>query len=289
MESLSKAKGLNDTVKLANGVEIPCLGYGTWKTPAGYICKTGIKTALECGYKLIDTATVYGNEHSIGEAIAESGVNREDLFITTKVWNTDQGYDNTLKAFDLSMEKLRLDYLDLYLIHWPIALDYKNRWQTTIKETWQAIEKLYKEGRVRAIGVSNFLERHLNYLMSVAEIKPMVDQIELHVGYIQSETVEFCQKNNIIIEAWSPVCKGKAFELSEVKQISERTGKTGAQVLIRWCLQRGFIPLPKSITPERIIENAKVFDFELTSDEMELLNAVDKIGRLGSHPDFCTF
>ncbi|MEG1985604.1 MAG: aldo/keto reductase [Clostridia bacterium] len=280
---------LTDTIKLNNGVEIPRIGYGTWRTPAGEVCKIGVDTAIKAGYRLLDTATVYANEQSVGEAIISNGITREELFVTTKLWNTDQGYDNTLKAFDLSMENLKLDYLDLYLIHWPIAFDFRDRWQTSVFESWRAIERLYLDGRVRAIGVSNFLARHLKYLLNNCKVAPMIDQIEFHIGLQQLETVEYARQNNLVVEAWSPICKAKAFDLPEVRAIMCRTGKTGAQILIRWCLQKGVIPLPKSVTLNRIFENINVFDFELTSNDMLMLDNVTEIGRLGSHPDECLF
>lgn len=274
---------------LSNGVKIPEIGFGTYKTPPGELCAESVKTALKAGYRLIDTAAFYGNEASVNQGIIDSGICPNDIFITTKLWNTDQGYDNTLKAFDLSMKNLGRDVLDLYLIHWPVAFDFRERWQSTIKETWRAFEKLYNDGRVRAIGVSNFQIRHLKYLLSVCGTAPMVDQIEIHIGYPESDVVGFCTENGITVEAWAPLAKGRAFGLPELEKVARKTGKTPAQVLIKWCMQKGVIPLPKSVTPSRIYENFDVFDFELAPEDIEILDKINAVGRLGSHPDDCQF
>lgn len=274
---------------LNNGLKLPEIGYGTYKTPSGDVCVNGVKTALKTGYRLIDTAAFYQNEASVKEGIIDSEVDRNDIFLTTKLWNSDQGYDNTLRAFDLSMKNLGEDVLDLYLIHWPIAFDYRERWQTTIRETWRAFEKLYKEGRVRAIGVSNFQIRHLKYLLSECEIAPMVDQIELHIGYAEDDVVNFCRDLGIVVEAWAPLARAKAFELPEVQAVAKSSGLTPSQVLIKWCMQKGAVPLPKSITPSRIEENFGAINGALTDVEMGILDSVTAIGRLGSHPDDCKF
>lgn len=276
-------------ILLKNGVKMPQIGYGTYKTPSGDVCVQGVKNALNAGYRMVDTAAFYKNEASVKEGIIASNVRRNDIFLTTKLWNTDQGYDNTLRAFDLSMKNLNEDVLDLYLIHWPIAFDYRERWQTTIKETWRAFERLYNEGSVRAIGVSNFQVRHLKYLLSECEIAPMVDQIEMHVGYPENEVLEFCKSQNIVVEAWAPLARAKAFDLPEVQRVSNSSGRTPSQVLVRWCIQKGVVPLPKSVTAERIIENFGATDFVLSAEEMEILDSITDIGRLGSHPDDCKF
>ncbi len=274
---------------LLNGVKIPSIGYGTYKTPAGNTCVEGVKKALEVGYRLIDTASFYGNEKSVKDGIIDSDVCRNDIFVTTKLWNDDQGYDNTLRAFERSLRYLGGDYIDLYLIHWPIPLAHRDDWEKTIKETWKAFERLYDEKAIRSIGVSNFQERHLDFLLNNCNICPMVDQIEMHVGYPEESVVEYCQKRGIVVEAWAPIAKGKAFEIPAVKEVANRHQKTPSEVLIRWCMEKGVIPLPKSVTPTRIEENFDVFDFSLSESDVKLLDGISEIGRLGSHPDSCNF
>jgi diketogulonate reductase-like aldo/keto reductase len=281
-------KSLTDCYYTYNGLGVPCVGYGSWRTPAGEVCVKGVLTALEAGYRHIDTAAAYANEESVGEGIQLSSVLRKEIFLTSKLWNTDQG-NNTRKAFELSLKKLKTDYLDLYLIHWPIAYDFRESYPREMLESWHVLEELYQESLVRAIGVSNFLTHHLELLAKEANIQPMVNQIELHVGYHQQETVDYCKAKNIVLEAWSPICKGTAFELPEVKAVAARHNKTGAQILIRWCLEKGYAPLPKSVTPSRIHENANVFDFTLSSEDIFILDSITKVGRLGSHPDTCAF
>ena len=277
---------LNDTFKLKNGVNIPCIGFGTWQTPDGDVAVSSVKAALQAGYRHIDTAAVYNNEKGVGQAIAGSGIGREELFITTKLWNNMRGYETTLKAFDESMKKLGLEYLDLYLIHWPATKsdgDKKNA------ETWKAFEKLYKEGVIKAIGVSNFLEHHLKPLMENAEIMPMVNQIEYHPGQMQADIIKFCKSNNILVEAWSPLGTGRMLNNLDLKKIAKKYNKSVAQICIRWCLQNNTLPLPKSVTPERIIENANVFDFSIAQDDMHLINNMPYIGGSGLHPDQVNF
>lgn len=282
-------KKLTDGTILANGTLLPCVGYGTWRTPSGEVCENGIMTALEAGYRHIDTAAAYENEESVGEGMIKSGVDRKEVFLTSKLWNTDHGADKTKKAFELSLKKLKTDYLDLYLIHWPIAYGYRDTYPKQMLESWHAMEELYKEGRIKAIGVSNFLPHHLEDLYKEAEIAPMVNQIELHLGYHQPEAVAYCKKKEIVLEAWSPLCKAKCLDHPIVQKVSAECGKTPAQVMIRWCLQKGYTPLPKSVTPSRIIENTKVFDFILSAAQIAALDIVSGVGRLGSHPDSCMF
>lgn len=282
-------KSLTDGYIMHNGVKLPCIGYGTWRTPNGKICVDGVVAAIETGYRHIDTAAAYENEESVGEGIIASGVERKDIFLTTKLWNTDHGRDRTLKAFELSLKKLKTNYLDLYLIHWPIAYSYRKSYPKEMLESWHALEELYKSGAVRAIGVSNFLVNHLETLKTEQEILPMANQIELHIGYHQADTVEYCKEREIVLEAWSPICKGTAFTEPLVKEIAAKHNKTGAQILLKWCLAKGYAPLPKSVTPSRIKENAEVFDFELDNDDIIKLDCIDNVGRLGSHPDSCAF
>lgn len=265
--------------KLANGVEVPAIGFGTWQAPAGKTAVDSVLCALECGYTSIDTATAYNNEESVGEGICKSGISRSELFITTKLWNADQGYDSTLRAFDASMKKLRLDYLDLYLIHWPGRDKYV--------PSWKAMAKLYSEKRIRAIGVSNFLVHHLNTLIKDADVVPLVNQIELQPYLAQAATEAYCKGKNILVEAWSPLMSGgEALRDPVIAKIAEKNSKTPAQVILRWHYQLGRRILPKSVTPSRIKENIDIFDFALDDEEMKSINRLSaKNQRTGPHPD----
>jgi len=268
---------LQGTVTLSNQVEMPYFGLGVYQSEEGEEVMNAVKWAIEAGYRHVDTAALYRNEKGVGQAIRESGIDRKEIFVTSKVWNSDQGYDQTLKAFDTSLNKLGFDYLDLYLVHWPVSGKYK--------DTWKAIEKLYKDGKVRAIGVSNFMQHHLEDLMQDAEIMPMVNQVEFHPRLVQQELVDFCLKNNIRHEAWSPLMQGKVLDLPEIKAIAEKYGKSTAQVILRWDLQKGVITIPKSVHKERIISNADIFDFSLTEEEMKTLDSLDKGERNGPDPN----
>lgn len=268
---------IKDTVTLANGVEMPWFGLGVYKVQEGEEVISSVKAALECGYIHIDTATLYQNEIGVGQAVRASGIPREQLFITSKVWNDDQGYESTLKAYETSLKNLQMDYLDLYLIHWPVRGKFK--------DTWRAMEKLYKEGRVRAIGVSNFHVHHLKELLKEAEIKPMVNQIEYHPHLTQKEVHEFCKKEGIQLEAWSPLKRGTLLDEPTLVEIGQKYGKTAAQVILRWDLQNEVVTIPKSVKPHRIKENADIFDFRLSSEDMAKINALNKNERIGSNPD----
>ncbi|MBC1489729.1 aldo/keto reductase [Listeria sp. FSL L7-1485] len=272
---------LKDTVKLSNGVEMPRLGFGVWKVKDGDEAVNSVKWAIEAGYVSIDTAAAYKNEEGVGQAIKESGVNREDLFVTTKLWNAEQGYESTLAAFDESLRKLELDYVDLYLIHWPVKGKFK--------DTWRAFEKLYNDKRVRAIGVCNFHEHHLQELMEDAEITPMVNQIELHPELTQEPLRNYCAEHNIVVEAWSPLGNGKLLDNAEIKAIAETHEKSVAQVILRWDLQIGVVTIPKSVHQERIVQNADIFDFELTEAEVAKISALNKDKRTGPDPDNFNF
>ncbi|WP_226087064.1 aldo/keto reductase [Mesobacillus sp. S13] len=274
-------QNLQDTTTLHNGVKMPWFGLGVFKVQEGSEVVESVKAALKNDYKSIDTAAVYGNEEGVGQAIKEAGVPREELFITTKVWNADQGYETTLQAFETSMDKLGLDYLDLYLIHWPVAGKYK--------ETWKALEKLYKDGRVRAIGVSNFHVHHLKDLMADAKIKPMVNQVEYHPHLAQTELLQFCKAEGIQMEAWSPLKQGELLSEPTIVEIAEKHGKSPAQVILRWDLQNEVVTIPKSIKEHRIIQNADIFDFELTAEDMGVLNGLNKDERVGPDPDNFNF
>lgn len=282
-------KSLSDSYVLSNNVKIPCLGFGTWQTPDGEIAISSVEEAIRVGYRHIDTAAVYGNEESVGIAIKNSNIPREDIFVTTKVWNTDQGYDSTLKAFDESLRKLCLDYLDLYLIHWPVPKIFKDNWEKISIETWRAFEKLYKEGKVRAIGVSNFKPHHIQNLIDNCDIVPMVNQIQLHPGLNQEETVKYCRENNILVEAYSPLGTGNIFTINDLDPIAEKYNKTVAQVCLRWSLQKGHLPLPKSVTPSRILENTKIFDFEIDEEDMNFIDNLNNDFKKVKDPDNINF
>ncbi|WMJ81535.1 aldo/keto reductase [Clostridium sp. MB40-C1] len=269
-------KDIRSYTILNNGVKMPWLGFGTYKVENGDTVIESVKEALKIGYRHIDTASYYGNEEGVGIAIKESGVPREKIFLVSKVWNTDQGYEKTLKAFETSIKKLGTDYLDLYLIHWPQPLS---------KETWKALEKLYKEGRVKAIGVSNFLVNHLEYLLEDAEVIPMVNQVEFHPYLIQNDLIEFCEKNNIQLEAWSPLMRGKIFEIEILQELAKKYGKTIPQIVLRWDLQMGVVTIPKSVTPSRIKENSDIFDFEISKEDIDKIKQLNKEIRVGSNPD----
>lgn len=265
------------TVPLANDVPMPWLGLGVFRTQEGEEVEQSIQWALDAGYRSIDTARIYANEVGVGRAIHQSGIPRNEVFVTTKIWNSDQGYASTLKAFDESLERLGMSYVDLYLIHWPVKGKFR--------DTWRALETLYAEGRARAIGVSNFLVHHLEELRVGASVVPMVNQVEFH-PYLQQPALQaFCRKHGIRLEAWSPIMKGEAATEPTLAAIGRKYGKNGAQVALRWILQKGVVAIPKSVKQERIVSNAAVFDFELTADEMRQIDGLDRHHRYGPDPD----
>ncbi|MDQ0242599.1 diketogulonate reductase-like aldo/keto reductase [Bacillus fengqiuensis] len=274
-------KHLQDTTTLNNGVKMPWFGLGVFKVEEGPELINAVKSAIKHGYRSIDTAAIYENEEGVGqgirEAIEETGISREDLFVTSKVWNADLGYESTIAAYETSLTKLGLDYLDLYLIHWPVEGKYK--------EAWRALETLYKEGRVKAIGVSNFQIHHLEDLMKDAEIKPVINQVEYHPRLTQKELQAFCQKHDIQLEAWSPLMQGQLLENDVLQEIARKYGKSVAQVILRWDLQNGVVTIPKSTKEHRIIENSSVFDFELTQEDMEKIDGLNENLRVGPDPD----
>lgn len=272
---------LQDTTTLHNGVKMPWFGLGVYKVQEGEEALQSVKDAIKAGYRSIDTAALYQNEESVGQAIKESGVPREELFITTKVWNEDQRNDSVLEAFETSLQKLGLDYVDLYLIHWPVKEKYK--------QTWKVLEQLYKEGRVRAIGVSNFQIHHLEDLLSVAEIKPMVNQVELHPLLAQPELREYCKKQEIQIEAWAPLGQGRLLEHPILQEIAAQYNKTTAQVILRWDIQNQIVTIPKSVKEVRIIENANIFDFSLSESDIQKITALNENKRFGADPDNFNF
>ena len=278
---MHKLSDINGTFTLRNGVDIPYLGLGVFRSKDGQEVVNAVRWALEAGYRHIDTAAFYDNEEGVGQGIKDSKVSRKDIFLVSKVWNSDQGYESTLKAFDASLKRLQTDCLDLYLVHWPVSGKYK--------ETWRALEHLYSKGRVRAIGVSNFLKHHLEDLILSVEILPMVNQMEFHPYLVQQELIDFCMQNTIQYEAWSPLMQGHVFDIESIKQLAQQYEKTVAQIVLRWDLQKGVVTIPKSVHKDRIIANANIFDFELSQKDMILLDSMDRGKRFGSDPDNFNF
>lgn len=278
-----------DTFRLSNGVSIPCIGFGTWQTPNGEVAVEAVRTAISAGYTHIDTAQGYGNEESVGKAIRESGVKREELFITTKLVNDNHSYDLVMSSFAESLRKLGLDYVDLFLIHWPNPLKYRDRWEEANAESWKAMEELYEAGKIRAIGISNFRKHHIDALLKTAKVKPMVNQIRLCPGETQDELVEYSRSQGMILEAYSPLGTGKIFEVPEMKQLAEKYNRSVAQICIRWSLQQGYLPLPKSVTASRIEENIRVFDFELDEEDVKLISGLKGCVGLSGDPDNMPF
>jgi diketogulonate reductase-like aldo/keto reductase len=278
MSTITDIKG---KFKLHNDVEIPYLGLGVYLSKDGSEVENAVNWAFDAGYRHIDTASAYKNEAGVGKAIRESCISREEIFVTTKVWNTDQGYDTTLKAFDESMNKLGLNSIDLYLVHWPVKGKYK--------ETWRALEELYASGRVRAIGVSNFLQHHLEDLLSSAKVVPMVNQMEFHPWLVQQRLLDFCVQNNIRYQAWSPLMQGRITDVAEIKLLAHKYGKTPVQLVLRWNLQKGVITIPKSSNRDRIQSNADIFDFQILPEDMTFLDSLDRSHRFGPDPDTFDF
>lgn len=274
---------LTDTFTLANGVEIPVVGFGTWQTPDGDVAYQSVLDALKAGYRHIDTAAAYGNEASVGRAIKDSGIPREELFITSKLWNDSHSYEAAKIALDKSLKLLGLDYLDLYLIHWPNPLINRRNWDKANAEAWRYMEDAYTEGKIRAIGISNFQIEHVEALLKTATSRPMVNQLFINPSDLEQDIVAFNEAHDILTEAYSPLGTGSLLAVPEINDIAEKYGKSAAQVLIRWSLQHGFLPLPKSTHAERISQNADVFDFELTDAEIVALDQLE--GVAGTHQD----
>lgn len=269
-------------LKLYNGIEIPEIGFGTWHIKDEKELEFSIKNAIENGYTHIDTASKYKNEELIGNTIEKYNIPRENLFITSKLWNEDKGYDNAIKAFQGTLDRLKTDYLDLYLIHWPMTAD---NWEELNAETWRAFEDLYKMGKVKAIGVSNFMIQHMESLRKIANILPMVDQIEFHPGMMQKEILEYCRNNNIVVEAWSPLGSGRMLDNEDLKRIADKYKKSVAQICVRWCVQNNVIPLPKSTHLERIKDNIDIYDFIISDVDMKYINNMEYFAGSGLTPN----
>jgi methylglyoxal/glyoxal reductase len=272
---------LTSTVKLNNGVEMPWVGLGVFQSEPGRTTEQAVRWALEIGYRHIDTAAYYNNEADVGKALRESGVPRESVFVTTKVWNADQGYESTLKAFDRSRAKLNMDTVDLYLVHWPVKGKYL--------DTWRALEKLYAEGKVRAIGVSNFLVHHLEDVVKSSSVRPAVNQVEFHPALMQKDILAYDSRMKIQPEAWAPLTRGRSFGDPLIVSLARKYGRTPAQVILRWDLQIGVVTIPKSVHRERIEENSRIFDFVLEQADVDALSAKDTGTRIGPNPDTIDF
>lgn len=265
------------TTTLANGVNMPRFGFGVYKLTDHEEVLQAIETALKVGYRAIDTASFYQNEEGVGEAVRSSSIPREEIFITTKVWNSDHGYDETLRAFEVSLKKLDLQYIDLYLTHWPV--------QEKFTHTYRAIERLYDEKLIRATGVSNHHQHHIEKILASANVAPMVNQVECHPYLSQKELHAFCESHNIAFTAWSPLCRGKALTDATITEIGKQYEKTPSQVILRWHLQNDVLVIPKSANPERVIENAQIFDFELSSEDMHKMDGLNRNERVSQNPD----
>jgi len=276
METSMANLSIQSTVKLNNNVQMPILGLGVYQTPPGRVTQNSVKFALKLGYRHVDTARIYGNEADVGEAVRESGILREDLFVTTKLWNSDQGYDSTLRACEASLKRLGLDYVDLYLVHFPVP-DVR-------KESWRAMETLFKKGRCRAIGVSNFTIRHLEELTEESDVIPSVNQVEFHPFLYQKELLDYCQGKRIQVEAYSPLARGERFKQPRILSLAKKYSKTPAQLMIRWGIQHGVVVIPKSTREERIRENSQVFDFDISDDDMMSLDSLNEDLRLNWDP-----
>lgn len=277
-------KSLTDKLTLRNGYQIPGMGFGTWHSPTGEIAENAVRCALENGYIHVDSAKNYKNGPSVGEGIKKSGVKREDIFVTSKLWNTERSYDRAIKQFKEVLKDLQFEYLDLFLIHWPASPTHYDDYVAVNKETWRAFTDLYKDGYIRAIGTSNFWKHHLDPLLDM-EVPPMVNQIEFHPGFMQKELVQYTRDCGMLVEGWSPLGHRKVLNHPLMVELAEKYGKTTAHICIRWALQHDVIPLPKSVTPERIIDNTKVFDFEISPEDMARIDAMEECGFSGLAPD----
>lgn len=278
--SMQTNHALTEGVRLNNGVKMPWLGFGVYETREGEQVVNAVKAAIGFGYRSIDTAAIYRNEEGVGTAIRETGVSRDEIFVTTKVWNADQGYESTLKAFEASSKKLGLETIDLYLVHWAVLATYR--------DTWKALVHLYKDGYVRAIGVSNFQIHHLQQIIEDTGVVPAVNQVECHPELTQKELLQFCKEHSIQLEAWSPLMRGR-LDHPVLVQLAAKYGKTPAQIILRWDIQNGIVVIPKSVTEQRILENTMIFDFELSTEDIARIDSLNQNKRIGYDPDNVTF
>ena len=270
---------------LNNGVEIPAVAFGTYKAADGKSADV-IRTAIEAGYRYFDTASFYGTETYLAEAVRESGISRDEIFIASKLWKTEMGYDNVKKAFERTLENLETDYLDLYLIHWPLPEPGYKEWKQLDKETWRAMEELYQEGKIRAIGLSNFLPHHIENILEDCTVRPAVDQIEYHPGYSQEAAVQYCKERDILVQAWSPIGRQRVLTEPLVQELAEKYGVSPARICLKFAVQRGIIPLPKSSSMERMKENLDLYSFELEQEDIWRLATMPQAGWSGEHPDW---
>lgn len=277
-------KSIYDCYTLSNGVKIPCLAFGTYAAAQDNDKKV-IRTAIDTGYRYFDTASYYDTETYIGEAIRDSGIPREEFFLTSKMWKDEMGYEGAKRALQSSLEKLGTDYLDLYLIHWPLPAPDFQEWRQLDRETWRALEELYKEGKVRAIGLSNFLPHHIENILMDCEVRPMVNQVEFHPGYSQEAAVRYCQERGIQVQAWSPLGRMRVSEDPLILELTNKYQVSAAQICLRYAIQRNVIPLPKSSSPERMKQNQDLFGFEISGEDMYRLETLPPIGWSGEHPD----
>lgn len=272
-----------DCYTLYNGVQVPCIAFGTWKMPDA-VAADAVACALQNGYRHIDTAGAYQNEIGVGEGIRKSGIARDEIFLVSKLPNDDHGYEKTIAACERSLQKLGVDYLDAYLIHWPVLVETKDRVTEDLCDTWRAFERLYQDGKVRAPGTSNFLEEHIDLLKANFKNYPMINQVQLHPQNPQEEMVAYCKENRILTEAWSPLIQGQAFKRELLIETAAKYGVTVAQLCVRWIFQKGVVPVPKSTTPERIINNADIFGFTISDEDMENIATLRKYGMIGNPP-----
>ena len=280
-----RMKSINDTYVLSNGVEIPCLGFGTYNPTGGDNCKI-IQTAMEAGYRYFDTASLYGTERALGQAVKESGIKRTELFIASKVWIDEMGYTETKQALERTLNRLQMDYLDLYLIHWPRREEGDTDWKERDLETWHAMEELYDEGKIKGLALSNFLPHHMENILKNAKVKPVANQLELHPGYMQETAVSYCRSNDVLVQAWSPLGRSSLLNHPVLCGMAEKYGKSTAQLCLRFLVQKHIVPLVKASGMERMKENADIFDFEITKEDMSVLECMPQTAWSGEHPDF---
>lgn len=279
-------KSGNETYTLSNGIEIPSIGFGTYNPNGGDNCKI-IRTAIEAGYRYFDTASLYGTERALGQAVKECGLDRRELFIASKMWIDEMGYEETKQALERTLNRLRMDYLDLYLIHWPRRCEEDTDWKERGQETWCAMEELYAQGKIRGLGLSNFLPHHLDNILEHCKVKPVVNQLEIHPGYTQEAAVVYCKSQGVLAQAWSPLGRRRLAEHPVLLKMAAKYGKSAGQICLRFLLQKNIMPLVKASTIERMKENLEVFDFEITREDMSVLECMPQEAWSGEHPDFC--